>query len=182
MKSSLFVPTLLVSLIILAACVDEATPTPTPTPTSTPTLTSTPRPTPTATPSPTSMPTPTSTTTPQGPRWEEVARWGNGADGLRFISPNGIAIDAADHVYTTEFQGHRVRKFTPEGELLAEWGGPGSELGQLRAPTGIVVGPDGRIYVAESSGHRESRSSLPKARSWTLGARSAMGPVSSHLQ
>ena len=81
-------------------------------------------------------------------------RWGSGGDGLSFNSPNGIAIDSADHVYTTEFQGHRVRKFTPEGELLAEWGGLGSEPGQLRSPTGIAVGRDGRIYVAESGGHR----------------------------
>ena len=58
---------------------------------------------------------PSAAKTPPGARWEEVAIWGKGADGLRFDGPNGIAIDADDHVYTTEFRGHRVRKFTPEG-------------------------------------------------------------------
>ena len=161
-----------------------AAPSPTPTPTATPTDTPaaiSPSPTPTVinsnvsdntagsygsagsyggaiynppSPTPTVTPSQHSATSTQAPRWEEVATWGNGADGLSFNAPNGIAIDAADHVYTTEFQGHRVRMFTPEGELLAEWGGLGSELGQLRSPTGIVVGPDGRIYVTESGGHR----------------------------
>ena len=97
---------------------------------------------------------PSPTTTSQAPVWEEVARWGDGDDGLRFQGPNGIAIDKDDNVYTTEFMGHRVRKFNSEGDLLAEWGGRGNEPGQISSPTGIVFGPDGRIYVAESAGHR----------------------------
>ncbi len=121
---------------------------PSPTLTDTPTAVS-PSPTPTVTPSPPSV-----TATPQGRRWEEVARWGDDGDEIRFNSPNGIAIDAADNVYTTEFRGNRVRKFTPEGELLIEWGGVGSEPGKFSAPTGIVVGPDGRVYVTEIGGGR----------------------------
>ena len=119
------------------------------------------------------------TTAPRGPRWEEVARWGDGADGVEFNSPNGIAIDAEDRVYTTEFRGHRVQKFTPDGVPVGEWGGPGTEPGQLTAPTGIVVGPDGRVYVTESgrtSGpgllfRGQASGCLGHARRWVRGVR-----------
>ena len=106
---------------------------------------------------------------------------GDGVDGLSFDAPNGIAIDAEDNVYTTEFQGHRVRKFTPEGELLVEWGGLGTEPGQFIRPTGIVVGPDGRIYVAESGGHRVQVFSSEGTFLDTWGA-DGFGPASSFQQ
>jgi len=69
MKTSLFVPTLLLSLLILAACAGEATPTPTATPTAT--STTTPTSTLKATPTAAHTPLPTSTPTP-GPTYTSI--------------------------------------------------------------------------------------------------------------
>ena len=135
-SSPIFLLPVVISVVLAACSGPERIPAPSPA--------AVPPPTPTLTPF-----QPSPTTAPQEPRWEEVGRWGDGAAGVEFNGPNGIAIDAEDQVYTTEFRGNRVQKFTPEGVPLGEWGGPGSERSQFSAPTGVVVGPDGRVYVTE---------------------------------
>ena len=88
------------------------------------------------------------------PAFVEVAVWGNPDGDIRFSGPNGIAVDASDNVYVTEFQGNRVQKFTADGTLLLQWGGEGDENGQLRNPTGIALDSEGNVYVSESGNHR----------------------------
>ncbi len=63
---------------------------------------------------------------------EELAAWGTDTRTLAFASPNGLAIDTDGFIYTTEFQGNRIRKFSPNGELILEWGTSGS--GQHTSP------------------------------------------------
>ena len=82
---------------------------------------------------------------------EQVAVWG--AEGL-FDRPNHIDVGPDGNVYVTEFRGNRVFKFSPSGEELARWGGPGEGPGQLSAPTGIAVDADGFVYVGESGNSR----------------------------
>lgn len=45
---------------------------------------------------------------------------------------------------------HIVLKFTAEGKLLTQWGGPGFDPGEFARPAGIVVTGQGEILVAES--------------------------------
>ena len=73
---------------------------------------------------------------------------------ISFNSPNGIANDANDDIYITEFQNNRVRKFSSNGELLSQWGTSGNENGQFLNPTGIAIDSEGNIYVSESGNHR----------------------------
>jgi plastocyanin len=44
--------------------------------------------------------------------------------------------------------------FSPTGELLRQFAGAGSEVGQLSGPTGIAVDEDGFIYIGESGNSR----------------------------
>ena len=81
----------------------------------------------------------------------QVAVWGESGG---FDRPNHIDVGPDGNVYLTEFTGSRVFKFSPEGEELARWGGPGTAPGLLQAPTGIAVDADGFVYVAESGGSR----------------------------
>ena len=75
-------------------------------------------------------------------------------EGITFKSPNGVAIDLNDNVYTTEFRNNRIQKFSSNGELLLQWGSTGTENGQFLNPTGIAIDSKGNVYVSESGNHR----------------------------
>ncbi len=96
-----------------------------------------------------------------GPRsasvFKETAVWGEEPGGVRFAAPNGLTIDGGGHVYSTEFQGGHLRKFTPDGVLQLEVGGAGTEPGMLANPIGVAVTGDGVVYVSESGSSRVSR-------------------------
>ena len=68
-------------------------------------------------------------------------------------SATGIAV-SGDRVYATDLTGQRVQMFSLSGELLAVWGGPGTNNGRFEFPTGVAVRSTD-IYVA--SAHRIQR-------------------------
>ena len=109
----------------------------------------------TASTDPPSVPDATDPGSPIG--FVETAVWGDEPDGVQFEAPNGLTIDMDDHVYSTEFQGGHLRKFTPDGELEFEVAGTGTEPGMLLRPIGVAVTGDGVIYVSESGSSRVSR-------------------------
>lgn len=53
-----------------------------------------------------------------------------------------------------DFSMHRVQKFTPDGEFLAEWGAAGTGNGRFITPSGVAVDSQDRIYVADERNHR----------------------------
>ena len=63
------------------------------------------------------------------------------------LSPRNVAVDAAGNLYIAEFEGHRVRKLTPDGKLstiagtgVAGWSGDGSRASaaQINYPAGMA--------------------------------------------
>ena len=58
-----------------------------------------------------------------------------------------MAIDQEGRLYATVADS--VKVFTPEGELLGEWGSYGDGPGQFGQATGIAVDESGRVYVGD---------------------------------
>ncbi|MEP5365674.1 MAG: T9SS type A sorting domain-containing protein [Reichenbachiella sp.] len=79
----------------------------------------------------------------------------------RFNTPAGIAVDASENVYVTEFSGHRIRKITSEGVVTTiagnGTGGFADDTGtaaQFNGPIGITIDESGNLYVGDFNNHR----------------------------
>jgi uncharacterized protein (TIGR03663 family) len=82
-----------------------------------------------------------------------------GAPGVapgQFASPRGLSFDRDGNLLVADTQNNRIQKLTPDGRVLAVWGGPGpgNGPGQFRQPCGVAAGSDGSIYVADTWNHR----------------------------
>jgi DNA-binding beta-propeller fold protein YncE len=67
--------------------------------------------------------------------------------------PAGVACDPRGTVLVADTHYHRVLRYTPDGELLAEFGSEGDGPGQFMYPTGLAVAADGTTYVSEFGGN-----------------------------
>ncbi len=63
--------------------------------------------------------------------------------------PGGIAISPWGEVYVTINNNHKVVKYSPEGEMLAEW-----DVDGVIETNGITVGPGGEVYVTINNNHK----------------------------
>lgn len=66
-----------------------------------------------------------------------------------------LAVDAAGQIYVCDPPNNLVKKFSPEGAFILQWGGFGTLPGQFGTTAsnamGVVVLPDGNVVVASSS-------------------------------
>jgi len=102
--------------------------------------------------------------------------WGEGL----FVRPHGIFIGPDDSVYFTDYCGHTVRAFTPDGKprfLLGPSGQP-SDTGAtsmdyrtirrsgppFHYPTNLALGPSGEFYVADGYGNARVHRFAPDGR------------------
>jgi peptidylamidoglycolate lyase len=86
-----------------------------------------------------------------------VKAWG---DAALFDQPHSAIFDKAGDIWTTDSNGHVVRKFTVDGELLMTLGkrgvtGDNSSTDSFNRPNAIAVTSNGDIYV--SDGYENSR-------------------------
>jgi streptogramin lyase len=72
--------------------------------------------------------------------WDEIAR--------------GIAVDPNGDLYVADAGNHRIQKFTPEGQFIAQWGSYGKGSGQFDLPSEIAIDKDGYVYVVDSNNDR----------------------------
>ena len=75
------------------------------------------------------------------------------------LSPRNVAIDAAGDLYIAEFEGHRIRKLTPDGKLSTVVGtgvagssgdGNRASAAQIDYPAGMAFDRAGALYFADS--------------------------------
>ena len=77
-----------------------------------------------------------------------------GGASLESEGERSIDRDNQGNVYISDFGNDRVRKRSPNGQVLASWGRQGSGPGQFSHPDGIVVDPQGDFYVVDSNNDR----------------------------
>ncbi|PWU06152.1 MAG: hypothetical protein C5B51_12970 [Terriglobia bacterium] len=90
---------------------------------------------------------------------------GDGGPALNapLMTPRNLAVDAGGNLFIAEFDGHRVRKVTPDGKMstvagtgVAGFRGDGGLAtgAQLGYPAGLAVDRYGAIYIADSQNQR----------------------------
>ena len=70
-----------------------------------------------------------------------IDTWRGGSDETsHFEEPWGLGVDGEGNVFVAEVASSRIRKLSPQGEILAEW--------RTKGPLAdLAVGPDDRVYV-----------------------------------
>ncbi|MEK7311088.1 MAG: SMP-30/gluconolactonase/LRE family protein, partial [Chloroflexota bacterium] len=86
-----------------------------------------------------------------------------GAQGIgdgQFTAPRAVAVGPDGSVYVADTGGSRIEKFTPDGQFLKAWGGPGKIEDNTALPGtfseiwGLAVDSDGFVYAADTWNHR----------------------------
>jgi len=72
--------------------------------------------------------------------------------GLR--NPRDVLLGPDGLIYVADFNGHAVRVFTRDGELLRSIGNSGPSDRRLAHPLGLAFSADGRLLVTDSDHHR----------------------------
>ena len=97
------------------------------------------------------------------PEGEFLWGWGSHGNGpLQFQRPQNLALDGDGHLWVVDACNHRVLEFDVSGagpRLLRQWGGTGSEPGQLRYPYDLVL-HDQHVYICEYGNHRIQKFTL----------------------
>ncbi len=78
-----------------------------------------------------------------------------------FYNITDVAVDSSNNIYVTEYNGHRVRKITPDAVVTTLAGkgtatyidGVGTNAG-FNGLQGVAVDLNGNLYVTENAGHR----------------------------
>ena len=75
--------------------------------------------------------------------------------GLPFNMPTGLAIAPSGELFVSDgYGGHRVHKFTPQGELLLSWGKEGTGPGEFVNLHGIGVDKQSRVFICDRENNR----------------------------
>ncbi len=73
----------------------------------------------------------------------------------RFVDcPSRIEVDRMGHVYVTSLDGHKVYKFTEDGDFILSFGSYGSGNGQFYKPSGIAVYENGDLAIVDEGNDR----------------------------
>ena len=72
-----------------------------------------------------------------------------------FCLPTRIAVSPAGEIFVADGYGNcRIHHFTPDGDLVASWGEPGTGPGQFNTPHDIFLDKSGRILACDRENDR----------------------------
>lgn len=75
--------------------------------------------------------------------------------GEPFNQPTGVTVLDSGEIFVADGYGNaRVHRFSPEGDLIHSWGGPGPNPGEFRLPHSIHHDSDDRIWVTDRENSR----------------------------
>ena len=75
--------------------------------------------------------------------------------GRPFNLPSGLAIAPNGELFVSDgYGGHRVHKFSPEGELLLSWGRQGTGPGEFALLHNIWVDRNSRVFICDRENNR----------------------------
>ena len=75
--------------------------------------------------------------------------------GEPFNMPSGLAIAPDGNIFVSDgYGGHRVHKFSPEGELLLSWGRQGTRPGEFALLHNVWVDSRSRVLICDRENHR----------------------------
>ena len=75
--------------------------------------------------------------------------------GMPFNMPSGLAFAPNGEIFVSDgYGGHRVHKFSPEGELLHSWGKQGAGAGEFALLHNIWVDKNSRVYICDRENDR----------------------------
>ena len=75
--------------------------------------------------------------------------------GIPFNMPSGLAIAPNGDLFVSDgYGGHRVQKFSPEGDLLQSWGRQGDSPGQFALLHNVEVDKNSRVYICDRENDR----------------------------
>lgn len=88
-----------------------------------------------------------------------------GTGNHQMSNPWGLTVDAFGYVYLPDTENHRIKRYTPSGELDTSWGGGDGIIGagqgggadQFYYPSGLAVDVSGNLYVADAGNFRIKR-------------------------
>jgi DNA-binding beta-propeller fold protein YncE len=119
--------------------------------------------------------------------------WGEGA----FARPHGITIAPDDSLYLVDDLGHVVRKYSPEGKLLATIGTPGEAsdtgaegfdyrtirrpAGPFNCPTNLAIAPTGELFVSDGYGNARVHRFSPEGEWLASWGEPGAGPGQFHV-
>ena len=69
-------------------------------------------------------------------------------------TPQGICYDKDGNLLVTDYENHRVCKYSPQGHYNFHFGGLGNASGSLHYPNNLAIDSQGSIYVVENGTQR----------------------------
>lgn len=79
------------------------------------------------------------------------------AAGGTLLGGRDVTVDSAGNIYVVNTTDSLIKKFSPSGTLLTQWGAFGSGDGQFFAVSALATGPGNQIYAADIGNSRIQR-------------------------